>query len=256
VASVDAKETTTHERAVKSVRGRWYESAVGKDAQPADHYRTPVVQDPKDNIVRESGRVAIEDNSKSQWNWALPLGEAIYYLFVFALVAFFVGLFFLAVVYFTLGSSPFSRQSRQIKMGQIDLARIEMLPLQLDQQSFSGDPLAEARRFAAAGDFNKAVLYLYAYQLLSCDHARLIHLQRGKTNRVYLEELKPHPKLQQLVEQTVSAFELVYFGKREATQAVFDRLASQIETYQQLLQWAMSPVEASAVSDEHLGLAT
>jgi hypothetical protein len=102
---------------------------------------------------------------------------------------------------------------------EIDLDRISDLPFTVDMKPT--DPLGEARRCMENGDFERAIIYLFAYQLLQLDARHLISLQRGKTNRVYLRELRPRPELRSIMESTVLAFEQVFFGRYKLEQARF-----------------------------------
>jgi hypothetical protein len=91
-------------------------------------------------------------------------------------------------------------------------ARIEALPEAL--RPASGDLLAAAREHYAAGDYSRAVLYLFAHQLVELDRHQAIRLERGKTNRQYLRELKPQPGLREVFAQSMVAFEDVFFGRQ------------------------------------------
>lgn len=102
---------------------------------------------------------------------------------------------------------------------EIDIEKISDLPFSVDSKPT--DPLGEARRCMEKGDFERAIIYLFAYQLLQLDSKHFIHLQRGKTNRVYLRELRSRPELRAIMEQTVLAFEQVFFGRYKLEQARF-----------------------------------
>lgn len=108
-----------------------------------------------------------------------------------------------------------------------DAARIEALPFQLRRGE--GDLLAEARRHYEAGNYGEAIIYLFSHQLIELDRHQVIRLARGKTNRQYLREVKSRPTLRGLVEQTMVAFEDVFFGnhalERSRFEACWQRLA-------------------------------
>lgn len=106
----------------------------------------------------------------------------------------------------------FLRKKVQASSGSsIDLERISDLPFTVDMKPT--DPLSEARRCMESGDFEKAIVYLFAYQLLQLESKQYITLQRGKTNRVYLRELRQRSELRAILESTVLAFEQVFFGR-------------------------------------------
>ena len=69
----------------------------------------------------------------------------------------------------------------------IDPARVAELPF--EPKPTGDDPLSAAMRAMQAEDFDDAIAFLYGYLLLALDQSRLIHLQKGKTNRMYLLEL-------------------------------------------------------------------
>jgi hypothetical protein len=70
----------------------------------------------------------------------------------------------------------------------------------------------EARRLYQSGDYAKAIVFLFSYQLVELDKRHLIRLTKGKTNRQYLREVGGRLLLRQLVEQTMIAFEDAFFG--------------------------------------------
>ena len=97
-----------------------------------------------------------------------------------------------------------------------------------------GDLLAEARRLYAEGDYGQAILYLFSYQLLLLDKHQIIRLARGKTNRQYLREVGRRRNLRGLVEQTMVAFEDVFFGEHRIDAARFESCWSGLEQFETL----------------------
>ncbi|HVC93288.1 MAG TPA: DUF4129 domain-containing protein [Pirellulales bacterium] len=91
-----------------------------------------------------------------------------------------------------------------------DAARIEALPFRLRAGAL--DLLAEARRHYAEGNYGEAVIYLFSHELVELDRGRMVRLAKSKTNRQYHRELARRPELAQLFEQTMVAFEDVFFG--------------------------------------------
>ncbi len=87
-----------------------------------------------------------------------------------------------------------------------------------------------------AGRYNEAVIYLYGYMLLALDQARKIHLQKGKTNRMYLRELRSNEALHKIVRQQILAFEDVFFGRYDIDAARFATLWQQLDAFHRLLQ--------------------
>ncbi len=83
--------------------------------------------------------------------------------------------------------------------------RIESLPFPIAVGRLN--LLDEARRLYQQGEFAKAIVYLFSYQLVELDKRHRIRLTKGKTNRQYLREVGPRITLRELVEQTMIAFE-------------------------------------------------
>lgn len=73
---------------------------------------------------------------------------------------------------------------------------------------------AAAEKARAEGRYREAMIYLYSYQLLVLDKSHFIRLARGKTNRQYLRELRPHEALASLMLRSVHLFESAFFGGR------------------------------------------
>jgi hypothetical protein len=114
-----------------------------------------------------------------------------------------------------------------------DPDRIEALPFPL--HSGRGDLLDEARRHHEQGNYARAIVYLFSYQLVQLDKQQVIRLARGKTNRQYLREIGTRPPLVRLMEQTMVAFEDVFFGNRPLERARFESCWSRLEEFQSLL---------------------
>lgn len=112
-------------------------------------------------------------------------------------------------------------------------ARLRELPLVGEESSQEDDLLKAAERAAAMGDYRRAIIWLYAYQLTELDRRRLIRLMKGKTNRQYLRELGGQSPIRPLLERTILTFEEVYFGGRTITAEKFDRCYREISRFQQ-----------------------
>jgi hypothetical protein len=126
-----------------------------------------------------------------------------------------------------------------VKRGvEIDLARVEELPFEVRAAAL--DPLSEAQRLMRSGNYDAAIVYLYGYMLLALDQTRKIHLQKGKTNRMYLRELSRVEKgtLRRIVESTMLAFEQVYFGKHSLSAEHFQLLWEQVDEFNRLVHVA------------------
>ncbi len=113
-------------------------------------------------------------------------------------------------------------------------AKMQKLPFEVEQSMFG--LLAQAERHRAMGDFSKAVIYLFSYALIEMDNSRCIRLERGKTNRVYLRELRDHDNLAGFIKELVSAFEYAFFGKHVLSQDAFERIWQQVPAFDAYLK--------------------
>lgn len=114
-----------------------------------------------------------------------------------------------------------------------DSERIENLPFPV---AAHGDFLVEARRCYEAGEFSQAIVFLFSYQLVRLDREQFLHLTRGKTNRQYLRELRPHAGLSQMFATTMTRFEEVFFGKHPLDRPRFEECWLQLDAFHALLQ--------------------
>lgn len=104
--------------------------------------------------------------------------------------------------------------------------RMKELPAEL--QDHTGDLRFEAERLMNAGQFDRAIVYLYGHQLLTLDRHAWLRLSRGKTNHRYVREVRQKSTdLAGLLNQTVDAFERSYFGRHGITQREFQVLWQQ-----------------------------
>ncbi len=110
-----------------------------------------------------------------------------------------------------------------------DAARIESLPFSVASGRL--DLLAEARKHYQQGDYGKAVVYLFSFQLVELDKHHRIHLTKGKTNRQYMREVGTRRPLRALVEQTMVAFEDVFFGHMALDRQRFETCWSRLDEF-------------------------
>jgi hypothetical protein len=113
-----------------------------------------------------------------------------------------------------------------------DADRIESLPFPV--RTGQWDLLEEARGQYHQDDFAQAIVYLFSYQLVQLDKQQRIRLARGKTNRQYLREIGAPTPLGRLLEQTMVAFEEVFFGNRVLDRGRFESCWSRLDEFQSL----------------------
>jgi hypothetical protein len=112
-------------------------------------------------------------------------------------------------------------------------ARVDELPLQLAAPK--GDFLAEARRRYESGDYSGAIIYLFSHELLQLDRHQRIQLERGKTNRQYLREVRGEPFLANALSRTMVAFEDVFFGHHALDRSRFEACWREVEEFHRRL---------------------
>lgn len=119
-----------------------------------------------------------------------------------------------------------------------DAERIEALP-ELPSGGIE-DLLGEARRCYEQGDYRAAMIYLFSHQLVRLDKRQIIHLARGKTNQQYLREVGRRSPLGELLEQTVTVFEEVYFGHHTINRARFQSCWLRLDEFEGLTEQGRS----------------
>ena len=97
--------------------------------------------------------------------------------------------------------------------------RLGALPAGLD--TGSGDPLAEAARLRAKGDYAAAIVFLFAHQLLTLDRLRLARLMPGRTGRQLVRSVS-NTAVRDLVTPALRLFEEVYYGHDRPTAEAFE----------------------------------
>lgn len=181
-------------------------------------------------------RVRVWSSWGLEWNgdWLGEMGWLRYVLWGL------IGLVLLGVIVLLIRVYWYGRSATPLPKATADQATasgeamIEALPFPLERRPVN--LLDEARRRYEAGDYAKAVVFLFSHQLVELDRRRLIHLTRGKTNRQYLRELLAHPTLHALVEPTMVAFEEVFFGNRPLERERFEQCWRGLDQFNAHLQ--------------------
>jgi len=115
--------------------------------------------------------------------------------------------------------------------------RLELLP---EVARGVTDFLGAAQAKANAGDFNLAMIYYFAWQLLMLDSNEAIELECGKTNRQYLREsARANVNSYSIFEQSMRHFEDVLYGGQTLDQSQFEAV------WQQRNQFRMEPVSTA-----------
>jgi hypothetical protein len=232
------QSSSTAQKAVQSVGAGWYN---GKE----NSFNPPGFQPPADHPLRSQGWLARPEKESWQWpewirNWWSSLrssmsgfGQWVAYLLWVLLTVAVLACIVLLLMHVHRSYRP-ATMHNDIRKIRIDPTRVDALPFTV-QHAMTGDPLAQAKHLASTGNFDLAIIFLYGYLLLALDQARKLHLQKGKTNRMYLREMEGNAPLAALVESVMEKFEQVYFGKHSIDQTSFQQSWSQLDRFHQYL---------------------
>ncbi len=199
----------------------------------SQRWRYPWYDAGTDGLQRIDVRDEVPPPDRSRRRYAVPLGEMLQ-LLGWAGIAMLLGLvvwLMLAAWRARRGDAAGSRDRPGARAGP---NHVEAIPLPAGSTGVG--LLDEARRLYELGDFNRAVVCLFAHQLLELDRMQIIRLARGKTNRQYMREVGRRPALRQLVEQTMVAFEDVFFGNRSIDRARFEACWNRLPDFDALAQ--------------------
>ena len=98
----------------------------------------------------------------------------------------------------------------------------EVLGEELPDDATAADLLAHAKELARAGDFRSAIRRAYIAMLCELEQRGKIRLHRSKTNRDYLDELKPQQSLYPAFSVMTGAFEHIWYGQEPATESEYN----------------------------------
>lgn len=228
---------------------RWYDRESGQ-------YLPPQIRPAQDEPLRQvgwKGELPAASQTTGQpidWDWSnwFPdmsgwlgwLPNLVFVLLGIALVAIVA-----ALTYYSLqGYLPHRSQgSRSMGAIRVDASRVNDLPFEV--QTVAGHPLQRAEELMRAGDYDRAIVLLLAYQLLALDQSRQILVQKGKTNRMYLRELQDQVELRLLLLAVVQLFEASYFGKHPIARECFAGVWQQLDEFHRLLSQTPAAVDAS-----------
>lgn len=160
--------------------------------------------------------------------------EVLFWLLLAGLLGVLVWLLVRAFLRGEFAAGASSAPSQEAPESSTDIDRIESLPFQVRRPK--SDLLGEARRQYEAGKFDEAIVYLFSYELVELDRQQIIRLAKGKTNRQYLRELPPAGRLRPLVEETMVAFEDVFFGHHHLSRDRFERCWRGLDEFHSLLE--------------------
>jgi len=155
----------------------------------------------------------------------LTLGNLFGWMLLIAIVAAGIGLLLYALskTEIELGGEARSRKKHDATPDEQTIERMKHLPAELRRTDVN--LRTEAERLMNEGQFDQAIILLFAHQLLLLDRAGLIRLNRGKTNGKYVREAgSVDSQSASWLRGTVAAFERSYFGRYEIQRDEFAEL--------------------------------
>lgn len=111
---------------------------------------------------------------------------------------------------------------------------IKHLPFEIEEQD--GDFETFAEKSLRDGDYSKAVIYLFADVLVAMSESGVVRLQRGKTNRQYLNDIWDHGEIRPYYRKVMTAFEDAFFGKHEIEKSRAEECFAQRPTFDASLE--------------------
>jgi hypothetical protein len=147
-------------------------------------------------------------------------------------------------------NSPTRRKTTKAALER-EAVKIQDLPFEIEQSLLG--LLGQAERHRAAGDYSRAIAYLYSHVLVTLDEARCIRLAKGKTNRMYMRELKDREAIRGFANQLVTVFEFAFFGKHQLDALTFDSVWNQLATFESELKRIDKQSTASTLLPTALG---
>jgi hypothetical protein len=222
----------------KSTHPVWFDAKTGKITSVAARKNEIDVSD------RHSSVATPDTRTNSAWWESLSglLSKVFSWLFEGWLTILGVSLVLLAIVagflvwrYGSNGAGFFrSGKAKDLLTHEREKSKIQDLPFEIEQTAMG--LLGQAAKLRAAGDYSKAIVYLFSHVLVEMDGARCIRLARGKTNRIYLRELRGREMLKSFTNQLVQAFEFAFFGKHQLSQESFEAIWQQLPVFEESLK--------------------
>ena len=207
--------------------------------------RQPALTRDRSSIPKAPKRNATAWN----WNWRWLSGGfgliayGLLFLGIALLLALIIWVFLNSRVEIGSGSNndDFSRPDRSLAES------IRHLPFEMDVTQ--GDFRQQAQTAYQAGDFRKALIFLFSHVLVTLDQEKLVRLKKGKTNRQYLRELSPSPPLVGYYGDVMIPFEQTFFGDYPITKDVFEQCWQGLNEFQDSVKTA----RANAVTKQGQG---
>lgn len=214
-------------------KNTWYD-------EESKSFSPPKFSEDLDNPLRKDGwkypqRVKEDSWEWPDWDFSLPsyisdwFSTIVLTLLGIALILAIAALTWFAFRDYIPNIRSGASASKSIK---IDPTRVVDLPFEV--HTLMDNPLEEAKRMMKLGSYDQAIIFLYGYMLLALDQQRRLHLQKGKTNRMYLREIKYSARLREIVEKAMLGFEDSFFGKHPIGETRFMESWGELDEFHHL----------------------
>ncbi|HCS51013.1 DUF4129 domain-containing protein [Rubinisphaera sp.] len=126
---------------------------------------------------------------------------------------------------------PTVLDDQKLANSSISQERLELLP---EMTRGTTDFLGEAEKLANSADYSRAMVFYYAWQLLTLGDHEVIELATGKTNRQYVRETsKRSPAIKELFAKSVRMFEDSIYGGVILSEIHFNELWQRRQEFRQ-----------------------
>lgn len=162
--------------------------------------------------------------------WGFLLANAPWILLIIVAIALALLLARAYVLRFNIPPAETKKARLEKPLGRTEMERLENLPVPVTRSQH--DLLGEARRQYEAGNYDEAIIYLFSYELVELDRHQKLRLERGKTNRQYLREVRSHANLANILRGTMYCFEDVFFGHHPLGRVEFEACWRRLDEFQ------------------------
>ncbi len=200
------------------------------------------------DLLKDRAKNIAQPKPKSNWNWDWGLPDGFWETISIIGIAAILMSVITALLYFFWSDESWTYakgELREKKKNAIKPASLSDLPFQVESTPLG--TLDAAKLAMNQGDYSKAIIYLFSHMLLELDMHSRIRLQRGKTNGMYLREVRRTPPIHAIVQRVALRFEQSFFGNLAISREQFMECWNSLEEFERLV--AM-PVEETKVNSE------
>ena len=209
--------------AFQSSKIPWYDAQAEKMKSPkppkqaassvADRNRIPAKKVKKNGqqIIKTKPAAAAPGAPATGGSTFGTVGTTLIYIAAGFVIALLIGLLVYGFLKLESGGSDLPSEDAKKKRKMKD--HIKHLPFELEEHE--GDFETFAEKAFREGNYSKSVIYLFADLLVAMNEAGVVRLQRGKTNRQYLNEIWDYKDVRPYYRSVMTAFEDAFFGQHQ-----------------------------------------